>query len=596
MKNAVLALTLLPISLLLGACAGTPNDPTASGTANGSTLGSAAVESAPSASTKDAVATELSAPLTREVPIPADSLYPLLAAEFALRNRDFDRALTLLLEQALVLEDPAVARRALQLAEFKDRDDAALALAMRLTEIDPEDAAAASTAMGLLIQAGDSERALAFAREAKQRGARINAPALLINLEQLPPERQTALASAIEALASDWPDDVDIAVALALVKRQLSELAESATVLERILQQDPREERALVLWTQVQIDLGANDAFTRMQAAVDADPDNEDLRLQLARLLASSEHIDEARVQFNALLSLSPRNGDYLFSLALIELETQNFIAARRHLEALLALGQRVDEAHYYLGRLAQDEGDRAAAIAAYLEVGPSREFLDAIRRSGELLLDEGRRLPYRDMFVTARRRNPGQAERLYMLQADLLRQYALVPSAIEVYSEALEVLPESLPLRYGRAMAFESEGDIAAMERDLRDILDANPDNATTLNALGYTLTVHTTRYAEAAALIERALELSPGDAAILDSLGWVYFKMGRLEEAFALLNEAYSLFPDPEVAAHLGELLWRMGREGEARALLSSALEQDPDNSHVADAMQRLGAALDG
>lgn len=531
---------------------------------------------------------------TTEVPIPDDSLYPLLSAEFALRERRFDDALALLSEQALILDDPALARRALQLAEFRENNELALAMAIRLAELDVDDAAAAATAMGLLIRIGDTERAMNFARAAKERGARINAPALLVNFKQLTPERQALMADAFEALGRDWPDDADIAIALALVRKESGQLAEGLQALEPVLTTNPDEERALALWTQIAVELERQHPFDRITKAVERAPENEDLRLQYARLLAASDHLDEAREQFRELQSLSPRNGDYLFSLALIELEAKAYDNAKGYLEELLALQQRVDEAHYYLGRIAEEQSDTEAALSAYGMVGPSREFLDAVRRAAEITLESDDQSRYRQVFAAARSKNPGQAERLYMLQADLLRERGDVTAAQALYTEALDLLPDSMPLRYARAMSFEQTGDIAQMEKDLREILRNNPSNATTLNALGYTLTVHTDRYLEAADLIELALELSPGDPAILDSLGWVYFKLGRYHQALELLEQAYNDFPDPEVASHLGELLWTMGRTNDAHSVWQDALQRDPDNSMIIETTRRLGVVL--
>ncbi|MGB0765292.1 MAG: tetratricopeptide repeat protein, partial [Luminiphilus sp.] len=286
-----------------------------------------------------------------EMPIPEDSLYPLLKAEFLLRERQFDPALAILTEQALKLDDAALARRALRLAEFRQDDAKSLVLAVRLSELDVGDAAAATTAMGLLIRAGKPEEALVFARTAKERGARINAPALLVTWDSLPPDKRRAVASAVEALAEDWPQDQDIAIAVAYLRRAQDDPERALAALEPVLAANPDEERALLLWSQIKLDVGAQQPFSLLQASVDRNPENEALRLQLARLLASAEVLDQAREQFAMLLTLSPRNGDYLFSLALIELEAKDYQAAKRNLQDLIGLGQRLDEAQYYLGR-----------------------------------------------------------------------------------------------------------------------------------------------------------------------------------------------------------------------------------------------------
>ncbi len=537
---------------------------------------------------------EKAVPPPPERPIPANSLYPLLTAEFALRNQRFDMALEFLTAQAMQLEDAELARRALRLAEYQQQSDKALAMAMRLTELDGDDAAAAATAMALLLQRGDAERAVGFARKAKERGSRINAPALMVDYGRRSQESQKALAIAIEALAIDWPDDNDIAIALALLRREQGRMQDALTALEQVLIRTASDERALVLWTQTKLELGHDDAFDRIDYALTDKPDNEGLRLQYARLLASANRIDDARQQFEILQELSPRNGDYPFSLALIELESGNPELAQQHLRDLLALEQRVDEAWYYLGRVAEELDDIDGAVAAYGNVGPSREFFDALRRASTLLLDDGGSMAYSALFRNARDVSPGQAEQLFALEARLLVDRGALVRAIQTYTEGLTLFRESLALQYGRAMAHEAIGNIDAMEFDLREIIEREPNNATALNALGYTLTTHTNRYEEAALLIERALALSPDEAAILDSLGWVYFKQGRLQEALVVLTRAYKQLPDPEVAAHLGETLWTMGRRDEAITIWRAALDADASNRHVTSTLNRLGLEL--
>ena len=125
----------------------------------------------------------------------------------------------------------------------------------------------------------------------------------------------------------------------------------------------------------------------------------------------------------------------------------------------------------------------------------------------------------------------------------------------------------------------------------DDRQILNLNPGDANALNALGYTLANRTQRYAEAEQLIARALELDPEEPAILDSMGWVLYRLGDIEGALAYLTRAYALFPDPEVAAHLGEVLWVSGDTEEAKKIWQGALLKDPQHSVLHSTLERLG-----
>jgi len=153
-----------------------------------------------------------------------------------------------------------------------------------------------------------------------------------------------------------------------------------------------------------------------------------------------------------------------------------------------------------------------------------------------------------------------------------------------------LKQYPDDLNLLYTRAMLAEKRDDLSQMEKDLRAIIKREPDNAMALNALGYTLSDRTTRYAEAKVLIERAHTLNPEDPAVLDSLGWVNYRLGNLDEAERLLRQALERFPDHEVAAHLGEVLWANGKQREARKVWSKALEQQPDSPILRSTLRRL------
>ncbi len=179
----------------------------------------------------------------------------------------------------------------------------------------------------------------------------------------------------------------------------------------------------------------------------------------------------------------------------------------------------------------------------------------------------------------------------MYALEAELLTQAGELDASMDVLNTALENFPESNTLRYARSMLGEQRDDLALMESDLRNIIERDPDNATALNALGYTLANRTERYDEAYDLISRALELQPDEPAILDSMGWILYRKGDYTEALDYLSRAYAVFPDPEVAAHLGEVLWMSGDTEGATRIWQGALLKDPDHKVLVSTLKRLG-----
>ena len=128
-------------------------------------------------------------------------------------------------------------------------------------------------------------------------------------------------------------------------------------------------------------------------------------------------------------------------------------------------------------------------------------------------------------------------------------------------------------------------------LEQDLRKIIEANPDSGHALNALGYTLADRTDRYQEAYDYLQRAIALLPNDPAVLDSMGWIKYRLGDYEESLDYLRRAYKLNTDPEIASHLSEVLWISDQREEARDIWQRAIEQAPDNEYLLDVKERLG-----
>ena len=527
-----------------------------------------------------------------ETPIPDDSLLPLLQAEFALRQRDFDQGLALLAEQAVLLEDPALARRALRLAEFVNDTDRAAMMAVRLVELDSDDGAAAAAASGWLSRAGRPVDAVYYAKLAFEHGHPVNVATNLGTYDALDEGSQLAIAEAIRAIAAQWPEDDQAAIAASLLARLEGDFKRAESFIVPVLERSPEDIRAVMLWTQLMLDQGSRNPFDLLATTVSRYPDNQELRLQYARLLGSEGNYTGARAQFVLLLERDAENAELLSTAALLDFELEYFDEALSKFEQLIALGERLDEAHYYVGRIEMANDRYPEAIAAFAAVGPSREFRDAKAFAAQLLIDTAFASDIKTFFDDQRRAYPSAAEQLFLLEADSLRDWS--GESLKAYDRGLIAFPQSFSLLYGRAMVHESEGQLGAMENDLRSILAQDPDHAATLNALGYTLTNHTQRYDEAANLIERALALSPGDPAILDSLGWVYYKLGQYSESEALLREAHNAFPDPEVAAHLGEVLWVQGRQFEARDVWRDGLGRVPDHPIILETVKRLGAEL--
>jgi tetratricopeptide (TPR) repeat protein len=524
-----------------------------------------------------------------ERPFPSDSLYQLLVAEFALRRQAYDISLNNYLKEAPALRDAGVSAHATHLAQFMQRQDEALVSARLWAELDPQNAEANNTVAGLLAQQGRTLEALPYLEVVERQTGAANFAMLLTGFTQLSVEQRDELVGEIDRLSQQYPENTRLMLAQALIHTEYKQYDLALENLDDLLDLEPENPQAILLESKILIEQKAKNPYARVERALAKNPDDNKLRLQYARLLTATD-MPAAREQFEILSQQSPQDGDLLFSLALINRETGDPAAAREYLQKTIALDQHVGESYYYLGRIAEEENKPEEAISNYSKVGPGPEYLAASSRLGQILVDAGDLQRSNAWFAQQREQLPPLREQLYGLEADILSRAGLLQEAHDLLTRALAETPDSTGLRYARAMISEQLDDLDAMENDLRALIAADPDNATALNALGYTLADRTQRYAEAQQLIERALQLQPNEPAILDSMGWVLYRTGRYDESVEFLSRAYARFPDPEVAAHLGEVLWVRGDRDSAVKIWSGALSRDPEHRVLLETLQRL------
>ncbi len=529
-------------------------------------------------------------PEPEAIPFEADTLYALLVAEFAGSRERYDIALGNYVQQAHKTRDPQIAARATRIASFLNKHAIALESALLWLELKPANNEARSIAATELASQDRLLEAFEHAKVLQDNGSRSIFQTLAARAAKSTDIERELLLEKFEQRLVEHPDNVSLLVGRGLLLQQQIRLPEALESAQAAMRSDPDNIAAAILEANLLNLLKQPDeALQRLIALVDLHPDNTRVRLQYARLLASQD-LGLAHEQFRILVEKSPRDPDLRFSLALVSNERGNIDEAKEHFEALLKMGKRTSSAHYYLGRIAENEAQRDIALGHYLAVTPGTDYMSSVLRSTDLFI-LGAELERANLRLdTIRARYPSQAERLYLLESELLSKHNYLEQAEAILTEALAQRPSSSNLLYARAMLNERRNLLELSELDLRSIIKYDPNNATALNALGYTLADRTDRYQEAYQLISQALNLRPDDPAVIDSMGWVQYRLGNLDEALLRLRQAMKVFPDHEVAAHLGEVLWKSGMIEEARKTWAEGLKLNPGSDVIPAVIERL------
>ena len=559
-------------TLLLGGCAGMP-----AGDED---------RADPSAATRDGPTPESS--LSREV------LYKLLVAEFAGRRGDTSLAYDNYLEVARETGDPRVAERAVRIAMFARDHERGLEAVELWAGLAPRNLETMQTHAALLIRAGVVEQAaevlrgLIAAVEEESPGQGLHLASEVLSRE---PDRASAVR-VMEMLVADRPDDPRAQFALGHLLARGDDLERARTAFERVLASEPGNEQAVVLLARLHQQRGdLPEALMVLERALEGRPGARAVRLTYARLLVETQRSDEALEQFERLVSEDPDDEDVRYALALLLLQTRAWERAEAEFRGLTGSIEHRDSAWFRIGEIAEARGDDEAAIAAFSRVQQADNRLNAQLRVAMLLSDAGRVDEARARLHALSGRSPRESVRLYRVDADILARHSRFDEAMQVLDAAIEEFPFDSELLYARAMLAEQLDDLAQLEHDLKRILEREPDNADALNALGYTLADRTDRIDEAYRLVKRAYELKPDSHYIIDSMGWVMYRLGRHQEALRYLRRAMEIEPDPEIAAHLGEVLWITGNEEEAREVWDAALESTPEDEHLLDVKRRFG-----
>lgn len=570
-----LSIVVFSLSLLLSGCASVPQTPTHQ------------------ALSEDDLP-EVSAPHTRH--IPADTLYALLTAEIAGQRQRYDIALVHYLRQAKTTKDPLIAERAARIAQFTGQHDAMLQALTIWLEADNDNPAAHIVAAQLFMEQGDFDSALQHLQQLQALTGNGQYDFLAANASTLSKTKQQQLLQKLHDIRQQHPEDASLWLASSLLLQYLENYPAALKDAEHALKLAPellsaslQKARLLALLDR------PNQAIKYLNKLQKKHPDHKGIQVLKARVLIDSKRMPEALSAFDSLHRNFPDDASILLSLALLHEEVGQRELAREYLYELLAVQEFTNEAHFYLGRMADQEDLDDLAIEQYSQVGGGNEFLPANMRAAMLSQKHYGLSAAQDFLAEQREAYPQYYIGLVRIEVELLLDHKEFVLADKTLSLALAQHANNIELLYSRAMLAESQGKLDQLERDLRHILQLEPQNINALNALGYTFADHKYNLDEALDLVQQAYQLSPNNAAIIDSLGWVYFRRGDIAQALPLLQRAFEMIHDHEIAAHYGEVLWFEGQQQQAKEVWLKGLDGYPESPIIEETLQRLKINLD-
>ena len=591
MKNAFVIVTL---SSLLAACALAPN--------GGNTDAGRGPVSDLVAVSEEGDAPDAEAASDEKLPnvaLTPELLYQVMRAELDFKEGNWQAPYLSMMGLAQQTRDPRLAKRAAEIALAGKKNEEALVAISLWRQLAPDSDEAVQYYLGFAVMADKLDEAEAVFRTRLAEASPAARPLAMFQVQQyLGRARDKAAATAmLQRLLTPYMATLEARVVLAQAAfaRGANELALSEA--QAALAINPHSEVAVLTLAQVTQDQA--EVASLLGKFVADNPTAQEARAALARVLVTQKQYQQARKEFLALLKDQPDNLGTLYALGIMSMQLDEPAAAEKYLAHFIKVhtanpSDERDPAKVLLmlSQLAEDRGDLKAArdwLEQVDEEEPATFFGAQIKRAQ--LLGKGGDLAGADALLSTLKPEDAAGEaHVVLARGQILRDAGKLAEAYTLMQAGAARYPANTDLLYDFALLAEKTGHPEVMEKSLRQVMELAPDSHHAYNALGYSLAERNVRLDEALVLIDKALKLSPQDPFIMDSMGWVQYRLGKLDEAADYLRRAYTLRPDVEIAVHLGEVLWHKGDKSGAQTIWRQARAKDPKNDTLKNTLARL------
>ncbi len=521
----------------------------------------------------------------------AEFVYKFLLAELAIQRNDINSAGHLYLDLAKLTKNTGFAQSAAQLGGMVRNGRLALDAADIWSKLDPESRDAKKVLAEMYIASGNLSKAKPLVKEIlESEDSKGDGFLYLNNILTRVENKSNALRFIID-IAKPYAKMVEAHFAVAHTAHMAGNITIRDKELATINKLNPNWETSTLFIGSIQFDEDPMKAIETYQKFVKNNPKSNTVRLELAKALVQTEQYPAAKKHFEKLVNSPLASAELSFTVALLALETGDDIMAEQFLnQSLERKYYNPDQVNMYLARIyAQRQNiDKVINLVEKISTGPL--FVDSrIFAAQAIRVEKGidQAIEYLDQYKSLDRQ-----EKLKFLQLKTSFWYNdnQYQKAINLMLSEEEKYTDSADFYFDFGLLYEKNKDFDAMEANLKKAISLKPDYAIAYNALGYSYADRNVKLDDAKKYIEIALSIEPQNHYILDSMGWVHFRLGNYDIAYEFITKAYAIQEDPEIAAHLGEVLWKQGKENEAMSVWQGSLEKFPENSILIETKNRL------
>lgn len=530
----------------------------------------------------------------------AEFVFKYLAAEVAGQKGELGISTQLFYDLAKSSRDVRLAERAAKVAMYSKNAQAALETAKLWVELDANSTEAQQAAVQIYVINGDFNAAKPLLQKLLANTETQSNGFLYLNTLFSHQANRNTVLQLVHDLAAPYKHlaEAHFSVAQAAFQANNLPLALKESTLANQLK--PNWEIAAIQQADILYSTSPDQAISFYRNFLGDNADANDARLNLARMLIKQSRFNEAKPELVKLSKLANSNPEILVVVGLLFVQSNQFNDAEKYfLQALDSEIKNKDPIYLYLGQIAEKNKNDTEAINWYNKVQQpatnknnqqNDHYLDAKLSAANVInRSQGADIAIK-MLDDLENLSDIQLAQVITAQANILAQSKRHQESFELLSKAVSNMPNTSELIYEYAMSAERVQQYAVLETQLRLLIKIKPTFAQAYNALGYSFADRNVKLEEANRLIAKALELSPGDHYIMDSMGWVQYRLGNLDKAYEYLNKAYNLQNDSEIAAHLGEVLWKQGKHDEASIIWDEGLKANPQNETILKTIKKL------